>query len=82
MEKLEICSKCRFEKESVSGCQCSRCLTISEHDGFVPKTNADRIRSMSDEELAEYISELVRNAHEYLTGEGDWLQWLKSEAKE
>jgi hypothetical protein len=42
----------------------------------------DKIRSMSDEELAEFLSELIRNAHEYHTGEGDWLQWLKSEAKE
>ena len=45
-------------------------------------TQADRIRAMSDEELAEYLSDLIRNAHEYHTGEGDWLQWLKSEAKE
>ena len=45
------------------------------------KTNADIIRSMTDEELAEYISELIRNSHEYMTGEGDWLIWLQSEAE-
>lgn len=45
-------------------------------------TQADKIRAMSDEELAEYLSELIRNASDYITGEGDWLQWLKSEVKE
>lgn len=44
-------------------------------------TNADRIRSMDNEELAEFLSSLIRNGHEYLTGEGDWLQWLQSEAE-
>ena len=45
-------------------------------------TQADKIRAMTDEELAEYISELIRDASDYITGEGNWLQWLKSEAKE
>jgi Glu-tRNA(Gln) amidotransferase subunit E-like FAD-binding protein len=44
-------------------------------------TNADKIRSMTDEELAEFISSLIRNAHEYLTSEGNWLIWLQSEAE-
>ena len=45
------------------------------------QSNADRIRAMSDEELAEFLSLLIRNGHEYLTGEGDWRQWLQSEAE-
>lgn len=60
---------------------------IETDNGYVIKripkkySNADKIRSMSDEELAEYLSSLIRNGHEYLTGEGDWRQWLQSEAE-
>lgn len=52
-------------------------------DSKKPKTNADRIRSMSDEELAEHFSELIKDTrkNEYLTGVGDWLLWLQSEAE-
>ena len=55
---------------------------FEKHHKPKPQSQADKIRAMSDEELAEYLSELIRNAHEYHTGEGDWLQWLKTEAKE
>jgi hypothetical protein len=54
---------------------------VIDGKGIHKQTNADRIRSMTDEELAEYISELIRNSHEYMTGEGDWLIWLQSEAE-
>lgn len=94
MAKLEICSKCRFERESEYGCRCSKCITSSDFTEFVPKTNADRIRAMSDEELAELIAEVSNHC---LAGIGAvncskapncdgckqvTLKWLKSEAKE
>ena len=40
------------------------------------KTNADRIRSMSDEELAEWLEDRTM-----LPINGLWLDWLKQEAK-
>lgn len=40
-------------------------------------TNADRIRSMSDEELAEFIFELYEQPLE-----DGYLQWLQQPAKE
>ena len=40
-----------------------------------PQTNADRIRTMTDEELAEYLCR-VENADSYVF---DWLYWLKQE---
>lgn len=53
--------------------------------GFIPKplTNADRIRSMTDEELAH----LLHSAEEHLfTGNlwnyEKWTEWLKQEASE
>ena len=40
---------------------------------FAQKTNADRIRAMTDEELAEWLE-----AHCYQYG---WLDWLKQEVE-
>ena len=46
-----------------------------------PITNADRIRAMSNEELAEWIVEQVRG--KYIYGYGDpvqaMLEWLRKE---
>ena len=56
-----------------------------------PKTNADRIRAMSDEELAEWIFNRVKCQNCYMLpcvkhgdeGNGNcmqlWLDWLKQE---
>jgi acetyl-CoA carboxylase beta subunit len=48
---------------------------------FKKMSNADRIRNMTDEELAEHFSGLIRDAeeHEYCQDTSDWLMWLKSE---
>lgn len=52
-----------------------------------PQTNADRFRAMTDEEMAEYLSD---NCSEHMTIEfcqkhancyECWLDWLKQEAK-
>ena len=44
-----------------------------------PKTNADRIRSMSDEELAIMASTMYRT-QELIGGDvKTWLTWLKQE---
>ena len=40
------------------------------------RTNADRIRAMSDEELSEFLNE-VRPTERFLTK--TWLEWLKKE---
>lgn len=55
--------------------RCWQCGYVKKHK---PQTNADRIREMSDEELARAI------ALQFLHGVGtEWiLQWLKSEVKE
>lgn len=46
------------------------------------KTNADRIRNMSDEELAEFISDKARTFGEEYEGYMSALDWLKEEARE
>ena len=45
------------------------------------KTNADRIRSMSDEELVDFILEVGGNIRAGLTPDGGWLNWLEQEAE-
>jgi len=49
-----------------------------------PPTNADRIRSMTDEELADLLYATMRgdNICDPYSGRDDWLDWLKQEAKE
>lgn len=72
------------------------------HDGFIPyddcpqenpkQTNADRIRSMSDEELADWLGVYCNGQTAQEVGkpcasgmgscEECWLDWLKGEADE
>lgn len=57
-----------------------------------PITNADRIRAMTDEELAEWFHRIQYDVSDYYcgghsceptlpTGKESWLGWLKQEAK-
>lgn len=49
-------------------------------DAQKPQTNADRIRSMTDEELAEFLREfLIDNNHEPDTSE--LYEWLRAESE-
>lgn len=53
------CEKCKHRDVSAKKYPCSEC-DFNVNDLFEPmhQTNADRIRSMSDEELAEFIKGL------------------------
>ena len=57
------------------------CNSCFSYDKFIPIaiTNADRIRSMSDEELADFIRELNE---ECIDCKDIVLEWLQSEAAE
>lgn len=46
------------------------------------RTNADRIRNMSDEELAEFLITFKNTFGEEYEGEASCMEWLQSEAKE
>lgn len=56
-----------------------------------PKTNGDFIRSMSDEELAEFIDAVQSDAYEHGVNEtaindypnsyGEWAEWLRQECE-
>lgn len=45
------------------------------------QTNADRIRSMSDEELAEFLTTYKNTFGEEYEGEASCAEWLQSEAE-
>lgn len=54
---------------------------------YAPMTNADRIRSMTDEELADFLKE-VKEDYQWANPDypdcedrGEWLNWLQSEAE-
>ena len=46
------------------------------------QTNADRIRNMSDEELAEFLITFKNTFGKEYEGEASCMDWLQSEAKE
>ena len=62
--------------------------------GYRPQTNADRIRAMTDEELADVLAKIVNHRQPSVhTVDGlclddgqwsckDWLSWLKSPVEE
>ena len=70
----KISCNCKHNSNSRDNEPCCRC--DSKH------TNAGRIRNMSDEELAEFLSvhDLGLKSND-LTIITDWLEWLQSEAE-
>ena len=57
------------------------CINCWNGSGRIPATNADRIRSMSDEELAEYLFiKTCEDGFPQFTTKNDWLDWLRREA--
>ena len=59
-----------------------------EHCDNIAPTNADRIRAMSDEELADMLNHaqgdgyLVGIGQRKVSAYGNWLDWLREEAKD
>lgn len=54
--------------------------TIQNYDS--KQTNADRIRSMTDEELADFIINFYNHFGEEYEGEQSCLSWLQKESEE
>ena len=88
----EICKNCRYYGSVTTTdtrWYCAR--TIAEVDPnasceywkTAKQTNADRIRSMTDEELAEFLEKTQKEAWLMCTlSKKGWLDWLKEEVKE
>lgn len=56
--------------------------TVIDCDNYVPLTNAERIRNMTDEELARFIVNLENHFGEEYEGEQSCLSWLQKESEE
>lgn len=48
----------------------------------IKQTNADRIRSMTDEELAKFLTTFNNTFGEEYEGESSCLDWLSAESEE
>ena len=73
---MSYCGECYYQGKKLK--PCSTCWCGSE--AKTECTNADRIRSMTDEELAELFSKLAWNS-EVQTTPLKYLEWLQSEAE-
>lgn len=72
--------KCRSCASAGHAFSCARCDSgFSGFTPFKPKTNADHIRSMTDEELAEFLFEMQDIEYDH---KGQPLDWLKQPYKE
>ena len=86
MSEYQGCGVCKHTNVDAKEYPCRECIhnVATIQDYYKPMTNADRIRNMSDEELARVIGE---DPHCERTECGDncyecTLQWLQAEAKE
>lgn len=52
---------------------------LEEHGALKKQTNADRIRNMTDEELAELLNEKMQQVSCCGDCKGMYLEWLKKE---
>lgn len=70
-EPPEECKECRLY-----------CGYADEHD--IKQNNADRIRSMTDEELAEFLIRVETEGYhdQSVSGTLEMIEWLQLEAKE
>lgn len=64
---------CQHNSNSRDNEPCCRCDSR--------RTNADRIRNMSDEELSEFLVGFKNTFGEEYEGQGSCLDWLQSEAE-
>lgn len=69
----KISCNCQHNNNSRGNEPCFRCDS--------KQTNADRIRNMSDEELAEFLVGFKNTFGEEYEGEASCMEWLKSEAE-
>ena len=54
MGEYKKCASCKYNTKEKSELPCCACIDFGI-DFYKPMTNADRIRNMSDEELAEWL---------------------------
>ena len=87
---MKSCKTCVFASDYEFSPACKKCFHHSNWQEKTktespPMTNADYIRSMSDEELSVYLA-LVENLKKpgpvFMDTSDKWLEWLKQPYKE
>ena len=92
MVDLNRCIKCKYLTTHDTEYPCNVCEhRVETKDLYEPRTNADHIRSMSDEELAEFLDQFdsvcgmcIHQGECYVMNSkcrNGFLQWLKSEVE-
>lgn len=86
------CNNCKYRTYPVLRSPCDNCaMSGDKYSEWTAQTNADRIRAMTDEELAKMLSEYTDCiCGVYKKGCGKtqdtcvatWLDWLRKEVKE
>lgn len=85
MKEFESCEKCKYRYKSDCEYPCERCVhgcVVKEY--YEPMTNADRIRAMSDEELAEFLCNVYQYSDMQVPSDKEinvMLEWLQSEVE-
>ena len=77
------CKLCKYENCSMESKECMGCKQNAV-DKYKRMTQADHIRSMSDDELADFIEmkQFFALANNGTDGEEYTLKWLQSEVEE
>lgn len=70
------CDTCRYFNTDFDNLPCSVCSGCNRWEGH---TNADHIRSMTDEELAKFLLKFASNVNSF---RGRVIDWLKQPYKE
>ena len=92
MAEFESCDKCKYKSRLLCEEPCRQCTHgVNTKNFFEPISNADKIRAMSDEELAEFFARrcpcdfycsYANKSCNGISCKQGILEWLKSEAKE
>lgn len=85
-EIAEMFLKTFDDSEEKISCNCQHNSNLRDNEPCCRcdsrRTNADRIRNMSDEEIAEFLITFKNTFGEEYEGEASCMEWLQSEAKE
>ena len=82
MAEFESCDKCKFSSKAPTEEPCNNCIH-NAMDNFKPKSNADRIRNMSDVQMSrELIDIIMEVCEDGVPCEEYFLEWLKSEVED
>ena len=83
MAEHDGCKGCAYVSRGEHEEPCAKCAQNAS-DNYKRMTNADRIRAMSDEELADFIEmkQFFALANNGTDGEEYTLKWLQSEVEE